>query len=63
MLELKLSDMTCGHCAGVVRKTVMAVDDEAVLDIDLPTQKVRIESAEPADDFVRALTAAGYPPA
>lgn len=62
MLELELKDMTCGHCAGVIRKTIMAVDDGAQIDIDVASQKVRIESEEDAEDFIRALTAAGYPP-
>lgn len=62
MLELELKDMSCGHCAGVIRKTIMAVDDAAQIDIDVPSQKVRIESDEDAEAFISALRAAGYPP-
>lgn len=62
MIEFVLPDMTCGHCAAVVRRTVMAVDDAAALDIDLQAQRVRIDSEASVEELAQALTAAGYPP-
>ena len=61
MIELTLNDMTCGHCVQTVTKTVQQVDPQAKLDIDLPTHKVRIESAQPAESFRKALEEEGYP--
>lgn len=62
MIELKLPDMTCGHCVRTVTETVRRVDADAKLDIDLPAQRVRIESAQPAERFGAALAEQGYPP-
>lgn len=62
MIELKLPDMTCGHCVRTVTETVRRVDADAKLDIDLPAQRVRIESAQPAERFSAALAEQGYPP-
>lgn len=62
-IELTLPDMTCGHCARTVTATVQKVDPAAQLNIDLPTHQVKIESAQPAQAFVAALSEEGYPPA
>ncbi|MEJ5989068.1 heavy-metal-associated domain-containing protein [Ramlibacter sp. PS3R-8] len=63
MIELNLPDMTCGHCASTVAKTVALVDPAAKVDVDLQTKQVRISSNEDRKDFEDALTDAGYPPA
>ena len=63
MLEFKLPDMSCGHCAGTVTKAVKQVDPQAKVDVDLQTKQVKVESAEPREQFAEALTEAGYPPA
>ena len=63
MIELKLPTMTCGHCVRTVTKTVQAVDANARLEIDLPTQRVRIESLLERQAFERALAEEGYAPA
>ena len=63
MLEFNLPDMTCGHCASTVAKTVKLVDPKSKVDVDIDTKTVTIESTEDRSDFVEALTEAGYPPA
>ena len=63
MIEFTLNDMSCGHCASVITKTVKALDSEAKVKIDLAQKKVGIESTEDRATLVEALTAAGYPPA
>jgi copper chaperone len=63
MIELKLPDMTCGHCASTVAKTVKLVDPAAKVEVDLDTKQVKIDSAEDRKDFEEALSEAGYPAA
>lgn len=63
MIELNLPDMTCGHCASTVAKTVALVDPAAKVDVDLKTKQVKITSDEDHKDFAEALAEAGYPPA
>ena len=62
-IEFTLPDMTCGHCVKTVNATVQQVDPVAQLKIDLPSHKVAIESDQPSQAFVAALTEEGYPPA
>ena len=63
MIELTLPTMTCGHCVRAVTDTVKQVDDQATVQIDLPTHQVRIQSSQPAAAFAAALTEEGYAPA
>jgi copper chaperone len=63
MIELTLPTMTCGHCVRTVTATVQRVDAAAVLTVDLPSHQVQIESSQPPEAFVAALTAEGYTPA
>ncbi len=63
MIEMTLPDMSCGHCASTVTQTCKLVDPAAKVEVDLPSKKVRIESAEERSGFAEALADAGYPPA
>ena len=63
MIELTLPDMTCNHCVKTVTETVRRIDPKATPQIDLAAHRVRIESAQPAEAFAKALTEEGYAPA
>jgi copper chaperone len=63
MIEFTVNDMSCGHCAGVITRTVQALDAQARVDIDLAQKKVAIESKVDRAALVAALTEEGYPPA
>ena len=61
MLVLKVKDMSCGHCAATIEKTVKGVDTDARVGIDLSTKTVSVEGAADAAAIVAALDDAGYP--
>lgn len=63
MHEFQLPDMTCGHCASMVGKTLQLADPNCSFQVDLSTQKVSVQSNESRDALVEALAEAGYPPA
>ena len=63
MIELTLPDMTCGHCVRTVTQTVQKLDPTARVEIDLPTQRVRIDSSVDAQAIAKALGEEGYPSA
>lgn len=60
MLNLKVPDMTCGHCVGVVTRAVHSVDSSATINIDLPSQTVSIVTSADHAEVTQALDAAGY---
>ena len=62
MIEFQVSDMTCGHCAGVITKAVAEIDAAAKVDIDLATHRVRITGTEALAEVEAAIREAGYTP-
>lgn len=63
MIEFKLPDMSCGHCAGMVSQTLKLADPSCKIDIDLATRTVKVQSTEDTKELAQALGDAGYPPA
>ena len=63
MIEFKVEDMSCGHCASVITRTVRELDAQARVEIDLAGKTVRIESSEDRATLAQALDEAGYPTA
>jgi copper chaperone len=60
MIEMKLPDMSCGHCVSTVTRTVKDVDPKAKVEVDLVTKLVRIDSTGERQVFADALAKAGY---
>lgn len=60
MYELKVEGMSCGHCVSAVTKSVQAVDAAAKVEVDLPTQKVLIDSSASLENIKAAVIDAGY---
>jgi copper chaperone len=61
MIELEVKDMSCGHCVGVITKTIKSLDPSATVEVDLPTHRVKVETGTPAEAVMSALAEAGYP--
>lgn len=63
MIEFKLPDMTCGHCASMVTRALKQTDPACEVRIDLKGQNVTVHSQEDRQTLSEALAEAGYPPA
>ena len=62
MLELTLPTMTCGHCVSVVTKAIKQTDPQALVEIDLASHRVRVETTEDRENIESAVAEAGYVP-
>jgi copper chaperone len=62
MIDIKVPDMTCGHCASTITKAIKALDAAATVEVSLPDHRVRIQSTTPKDVLVHAIAEAGYTP-
>lgn len=62
MIEFKVNDMTCNHCASSIKKAVAGVDAAGSCEVDLAGKRVRIESGKPAEQFRAAIEDAGFTP-
>ncbi len=63
MIEFRVEDMSCGHCASVITKTVRELDALAKVEVDLGSKTVRIETNQDRATLAQALDEAGYPTA
>ncbi len=63
MLNLTVPDMSCGHCVKVITAAVQALDARAIVETDLASKKVTIDTAADIKAVIAAMTEAGYPPA
>ena len=63
MIELKLPDLSCGHCVRAVTETLHQLDAQAEVKVDLPTRQVQVTTQVARELVVTALSEAGYPPA
>lgn len=63
MVNFIVNDMTCGHCENMVTRAIKAADPLALVEIDLASHQVSVDSALSAEVLADVLQEAGYPPA
>lgn len=63
MIQFKLPDMTCGHCAGRVTAALRSADPTCTVSIDLAVRTVSVQSDADREELARVLADAGYPAA
>lgn len=61
MIKLSIPEMSCGHCAGVITRTVKELDQDAVIRFDMPARTVELDTAAAQDEVLASLAEAGYP--
>ncbi|MCR5882402.1 heavy-metal-associated domain-containing protein [Rhizobacter sp. J219] len=63
MIAFEVNDMTCGHCASKITKSLRSADHAARVTIDLPKRLVMVEPTEAdAQSLREAIADAGYTP-
>ncbi|UOD31648.1 heavy-metal-associated domain-containing protein [Massilia violaceinigra] len=61
MIKLSIPEMSCGHCAGVITKTVKELDQNAVVTFDMPARTIEVDTTAARDEVLASLAEAGYP--
>ncbi|NHZ99462.1 heavy-metal-associated domain-containing protein [Massilia sp. CCM 8734] len=61
MIKLSIPEMSCGHCAGVINKTVKELDQDAVVTFDMPARTIELNTTAAQDEVLASLAEAGYP--
>lgn len=62
MIEFRIDDMTCGHCASTIAKAVQSLDQAAKVEVDLAAKRVRVDSQLDPAKFAAAIVGAGFTP-
>lgn len=61
MMTFKISDMTCGHCAGLINRSVKAIDPGCRTAFDLERRTLSVASTRAGiDEVLNAIAEAGY---
>ncbi len=63
MATLNVDNMSCGHCSGMVQRTLEEIDGVSNVVVDLEGKKATFDVATPelVDQAVKLITDAGYP--
>ncbi len=62
MIELTISDMTCGGCVAGITRVVKGLDPSATVGADVTSKRVRIDSTINAEAIIAAISNAGFHP-
>ena len=57
---LTVSGMSCGHCERAITQALQQLDPQAKVDIDRLRSSVRVDSSQPRDRLVQAISEEGY---
>lgn len=60
MMKFSIPDMSCGHCSGVITKTIKELDPAATVEFDMAARTATVHTVADAGTLGAALTAAGY---
>jgi copper chaperone len=63
MQSFQIPAMSCGHCVRAITEAVHAVDPAALVQADLATHQVEVDTTAPREAVAASLAAAGYAPA
>ena len=54
--------MSCGGCVNTIKKAIMQLDQNAVIEVDLASRKVNVQSDISEEAITEAMSNAGYKP-
>lgn len=60
MIDFKVKGMTCGGCARGVTSALQRVDAKAVVNVDLASKTVSVNSTADVQQLKRAIEKAGF---
>ena len=59
-VTLTVKGMNCGHCTQTITKAILAIDPQAAVETDIPSQSVRVSSELDDKTISATLSEAGY---
>ena len=62
MYTFYVPKMSCGGCVNTIKKAIMQLDQNAVIEVDLATRKVNVKSDISEEAIAEAMSDAGYKP-
>ena len=59
-MKFSIPDMTCGHCKAVVERTIIDLDSNASVVVNLGAHTAEVKTTVPAEAIIGALKPEGY---
>ena len=60
MIDFKVQGMTCGGCVRGVTNALHRVDADAIVNVDLPSKRVSVNSTADVQQLKQAIEKAGF---
>ena len=60
MSQFNVLGMSCGHCVKAISNAIKALDDAAVVEVDLAQGQVRVQSSLTDEQIKAAIDDAGF---
>ena len=61
MMEFKVSGMTCQGCINAVNRAIQSQDADAIIEVDLSTQMITVDSTLNRQALSQIILDAGFP--
>lgn len=61
MYTFKIPKMNCGGCVNTIKAALMKLDEEALINVDLPSKQVMITTDISVETIKSTLAQVGYP--
>ena len=62
MYTFNVPKMSCGGCVNKIRTAILQVDENAVVEVSLPTITVSVQTGSSEEVIIKAMSDAGYKP-
>ena len=59
-IELLVTGMSCGHCVQSITQAITALEASAVVEVELATGLVKIESGQDVATLIETIEALGF---
>jgi len=54
--------MSRGGCVNTIKRAILQADEDAAVEVDLSTKKVRVQTGNSEESIIKAMSDAGYKP-
>ena len=62
MYTFNVPKMSCGGCVNTIKKAILQVDSNAVVEVNLSTKNVNVRTDHSEEDIIQAMSDTGYKP-
>lgn len=63
MYTFNVPKMSCGGCVNTIKKAILQLDNNAVVEANLPTKTLTVNTTISKETIIKAMSDAGYHPA